>query len=297
MSELQPILWAGCGVMTAFTGLFYKSSLRVKEEGNRIFRTLMTLITFISAWFYVFMALVSPIQSTEGIIYIKWLVTTPMLLYLVSVLEEIPRSTTFILCTLDILTMASGFVAYMFRVPYIQWTMIGVGGFCWGCIVKTFLEYSFHFYKTKLSLILHNRNFTFTVLTLGIITVWSTYPIVTILRYSEVIDQSEEYIGYIVLDFFSKGVFGSILLGTKELEEGIESAFTLFSKSIIRVSPITLEPIQEETDIKVVVDQPKQRRSSIYLYTPPMSDSSTRPGGSSMNYSTSSTRTLVRAEG
>jgi bacteriorhodopsin len=275
---------------------FYDRVLHVKDEANRIFRVLMVLISVIYTFFYLIMAAVAEYSaaSSQTLMELelgKWIVTTPMMIYLVCTLEEIALSHTILLASLVALTNASGYVAILCDNHDILWCMVVFGSACWAHTILSLLYRTFQFYSDKMTT-RHMNNWVFTILVIGTTISWSTYPCVFILGRQGIIGAEAEIIAYTVLDVINKGIFGAILIGAKEVEEGVESSLATFSRSITRVHPVTLEPVVGPVEVKV--ETPKPRRGSIYIYTPPASMKSIGSGNYSVaNYSTGSQRALV----
>jgi bacteriorhodopsin len=286
--------------MGTFSIFFYDRMLHVKDEANRIFRVLMVLISVIYTFFYLIMAAVAEysVVSSQTLIELelgKWVATTPMMIYLICTLEEIVLSHTILLASLTVLTNASGYVAILCNNHDIFWCMLIFGSVCWAYSILSLLYRTFRFYSDRVTT-RHMNNWVFTILVIGMTISWSTYPCVFILCHQGIIGVEAEICVYTVLDIINKGAFGAILIGAKEVEEGVESSLATFSRSITRVHPVTLEPAEPIGPVEIKVETPKPRRGSIYIYTPPASMKSMGAGSgnySIANYSTGSHRALA----
>ena len=300
------VLWAGFVTFGSFGAMFYRTYLRTKDEKNRVFRVLMIIVMMMTQFSYLIEALTYSIEDgltvngydIHAIQYLKWLFTTPILITQIGILEGIETSQIFMLCSLDILTISSGIVANYSQNPLMFYPLFSFGSICWFIVMKILLYRTFNYYNKVVS---HKEmnNWVFTNLVIGIGVSWSIYPVITLLHYTQVIDTDMELIANTVTDVFSKGVFGLILIGAKEVEEGVESTLASLSRTITRVHPINLEPVREENAIAVTIDESgkprRARRASIYLYTPPSSYKSLITSGSTENYSTASNQAVLPA--
>jgi bacteriorhodopsin len=256
----------------------------------------------ITALFYLITALLYSTDLTTPydittLKYIKWLVTTPILITQVGILERIEISNIFLICSFDVLTICAGFAAHYSQVPSMFYPLFAFGCMSWFIVMKSLLYRTFKFYSNKPPTSTQMNNWVFTILVVGMTCVWNMYPVVAILHYTNIFDDEADLIANTVIDVIGKGVFGLVLIGAKEVEEGIESILASLSKSITRVHPTTLEPVKEEEDAVIVhIDEKrprKPRRQSIYLYTPPTSYKSLVGGGSQDSYSSASNRTVL----
>ena len=273
--------WVNVSLYVFFIRIFYKSCKRTQNDINKLFRVLILLIDIISIFTSIIGCLSSYIEIPYSIQYnpiviqyMKWLFTTPLIILCLSLLEHISYPETIMIVSLDILTMVSGLISNLSNNPMLFWSYFGFGCICWSFTNYKLLSHTFNYYSDKIT-IYHINNYVFTILVVGITIIWNIYPIFIILEHLHIISYSDFFIVNIVLDFFSKNIFGVLLIGAKEIEEGIESRLTMLSKSIIKVYPSTLEPVIED-NIKIIVKHTdtKEKRKSIYLYTPPLSETS-----------------------
>lgn len=299
-------IWGGLAIFNFFGLLFYRSYNRVKDENNSIFRSLMILVIVITGFFYLILALSTLVDEPfiigydiELLQYIRWMITTPILIFQIGLLENIPLSNIILLVTFDLITLSCGLMAYYSSSPVIYYPLFIAGTCSWLVIVKFLLNRTFKFYRMYITQRTIN-NWIFTILVIGMIVIWSIYPVVVLLAHLSVLDINQQIIATTILDVLSKGVFGIILVGAKEVEEGIESTMANLSKSITRVHPITLDPVKEDM-VNVELDEKgnrrKPRRGSIYIYTPPISTNTIIDQGSTNTYSSISNVTTLLISG
>lgn len=168
--------------------------------------------------------------------YADWLIATPLLLFDLGKLAGMPFSECFFICFLDALMILSGFFAHNSTDYRAAWPLFAFGCFCealiWGFLLM-------HLIAIRKEHSQSAESKTFTFLAIWTIFLWSAYPILFILSYTHSMDIDTEVCIYMVLDFLAKGVFGMIIVGSRECLEGEFTPLSMFAMGLVGIQPVT----------------------------------------------------------
>ena len=149
----------------------------------------VTAIPAISALKYIFMSSTKDVEkkTAQWAHYVSWFLTTPIMLYLIFSLNNLPLVTMGVLIALNQLMIVAGWFASISKDEKDAWNWFAVGCFAFLPIVYELLTFA--------------KGYSLIVLTL---VTWSLYPVVWYLSKKDMIDTSARNISYSFLDFTSK---------------------------------------------------------------------------------------------
>jgi hypothetical protein len=67
--------------------------------------------------------------------------------------------------------------------------------------------------------------------------IWCAYPLIFVLRWTDVLSGFNESITFVCLDFFAKGLFGVLIVGSREVIEGHNSCEALIAMALMGLKP------------------------------------------------------------
>jgi bacteriorhodopsin len=191
--------------------------------------------------------------------YLKWILTTPVLLGLLASLEKFRPSRIAKLMFLDVIAMVCGYLSYVAATPAIRWLFMGLGMIAWVATLAILIVRTIRFYGGHLVLF-HTTRPMFLLLTAGVAVSWSLYPVVITLHETDVIPLPGVYIAFAILDFVNKGIFGCLLIGTKEIDEGIDSKLAGYAQAAERIVPI------RRSSVPLLTTDPPAGATGITIY-------------------------------
>ena len=149
----------------------------------------VTAIPAISTLKYIFMSGTKDVEkkTAQWAHYVSWFLTTPIMLYLIFSLNNLPLVTMGILIALNQIMILTGWLASISKDEKDIWNWFAVGCFAFLPIVYELLQFT--------------KGYALIVLTL---ITWSLYPVVWYLSKKDTIDTSTRNISYSFLDFTSK---------------------------------------------------------------------------------------------
>ena len=149
----------------------------------------VTAIPAISTLKYIFMSGTKDVEkkTAQWAHYVSWFLTTPIMLYLIFSLNNLPLVTMGILIALNQIMILTGWLASISNDEKDVWNWFAVGCFAFLPIVYELLQFT--------------KGYALIVLTLA---TWSLYPVVWYLNRKDMIDTSTRNISYSFLDFISK---------------------------------------------------------------------------------------------
>lgn len=251
MYEITPVgqgfLWMGTYSMLFFSGIYIKSIFRIEQKTriNYAYRLLLVAIAVITFLCHIATTSIFLTDLRHTIVfdihhieYVIWILTTPLFIILVCLLEKCRPLYTTMLVLADIGMIASGYAAQFSTSDTQFWTLFIFSGCLWSGIVFTLIRKTYFFYYDGLAIKMLYINHTLLSFLVGCIVVsWNVYPIIVILRRNELIDLSTEFILYSIFDLLNKGIYGLLFLGAKEVEEKIQSRLANYTLGLASVLP------------------------------------------------------------
>lgn len=234
----------------------YLNSLYKGTYRDKLYYLNSHIITLTPIIFYLFIILDELFMTQKNNIiqyfYIEWIVSTPLMLKNIGRFTLIPLNYYIYIILLDYLMILCGYISYITTNNILNYVMYGGGCICYIIINILFLR-NLKIFKEKQQInTLKYR--IFNLIYFSIATVWIVYPIIHILLKTNNISINMAINGYIVLDILSKGVFTSLMLGSRELYQIRESYLKKISRKIFRIHPLEINTLQESIEeIKEIV--------------------------------------------
>lgn len=219
--------------------------------------------------------------------FIEWMITTPMLIANTGRILHIRLYKYFLLSAATIGMSFSGYVAHNLENRTAALAIVGAGGLCC-CFVISFLAYIYYRRKRVANsgkdgcVRAQDAPFTLSIAKKIITTmsvIWSFYPIVFICKLCDALTLDEIITIFIALDFLSKGVFTSLILGYYD-QMNRRNSFLKFLMQPVRIFPVQTVPAAlpvaaspssgDIIDIVVTTPQQSPRLQKIMVHSAPI---------------------------
>ena len=210
-------------------------------QASRIYHYITLVVTFCAACSYLVMMAgfmeskpLGPYFDFVWVHYADWVVTTPMLLLDLGMLAGMGKPEVFLLYFFDVLMIGSGYGSQL------AWTSEGMWPlYIYSCVCELLIMVIL---MTHLRMLVVEHDGTaeghaFQFLSVWTFCVWWTYPVLFLLVRYELISYDIESVCYSCLDMLAKGIFGFVLVGSREALEGETTAIALMAMSMIGVKP------------------------------------------------------------
>ncbi len=197
-------------------------------------------------------------------LYIEWIFATPLILTKLGYFTSIPLNSYIYIILLDELMIMSGYVSYITQNNALSYAMFSLGALCYILLNAIYLK------NIKNTIILKQnlRYRLFCGLYYSIVFTWIFYPFIHILLKTNNITQSTAVIVYVTLDILTKGIFTTLLIGSREIYQKHNSWLKILIHKLFRVHPYEINPVQETiediTHIVKIYDK-KENKESITI--------------------------------
>lgn len=229
--ESEVALWVNVAQMSIFASIFGRAAYHSRSKTSVVYHLMSLTVCILAFTAYLMKALRT---ADVWIRYLDWGLATPLLLIDLAFLAGMPAPLVAFLALLDILMVGTGYVAEQASEPAQIWVM-----FCLSTAFFIGILWMLLAYMRKLSIenkgSIEERAFRF--LAVWTTVLWCAYPLIFILFKSSVIDRYVESIIHVVLDFFAKGLFGMILVGSREVLENEHTCEALLAMALLGIRP------------------------------------------------------------
>jgi bacteriorhodopsin len=258
---------SGIGVLGTITLYhLYLNSIFEGTYKDKLYYLNSHIITLIPILIYLIMILDEVILGqvpSLTFFYIDWIITTPLILTKVGYFTSIPLNSYIYIILLDELMIMSGYVSYITPNNALSYAMFSLGGMCYIVINAIYLK------NIKSTIILKQkqnlRYRLFCGLYYSIAFIWIFYPIIHILLKINSITQSTAVIVYVILDILTKGIFTTLLIGSREIYQKHTSWLKNLINKMFHVHPLEINPVQETiediTHIVKIYDKEENKES------------------------------------
>lgn len=248
------------GVLYAY--YVYSSRLYVRLSSEKQIFYINTIITLIPPTIYTYNILNQLAAATAAApppplipnFLIEWSIATPLLLLNITTLCKVRLFKHLILCLFSIGMNVFGYAAYEFRSSLALFSGLVAGGVA-----------CFAYILSQLLLIYYKRNWVFYSDTVAyaryirfmnmmiyvVMSTWTLYPIVFILHGLGSLDELSAIVAFMILDFFSKGVFIANILRHQDMLYAIDT-FTNQTRWPVRGARVAPEGDEGELSIEIL---------------------------------------------
>ena len=179
---------------------------------------------------------------TINYFYIEWLCNTPLILIDLGKLTNIQLDNYIYIILLDHLMLVSGYISYITTNQTLSFIMFGLGSLCYIILFTIYVKNLKIFSNDTRQTKLRSRICYVIYSTMAII--WTLYPIIDILFKTEIIDFKTTSTIFVVIDVLTKGVFTTLMLGSKEIYQARNSKFKTIMFKLFRVHPLEINTVQ-----------------------------------------------------
>lgn len=237
---------SGIGVLGTITLYhLYLNSIFEGTYKDKLYYLNSHIITLIPILIYLIMILneviIGQIQSLIYF-YIDWIITTPLILTKLGYFTSIPLNSYIYIILLDELMIMSGYVSYITQNNALSYAMFSLGSLCYILLNSIFLKNIKPLQKQNL------KNRIFCKLYYSIAFTWIFYPIIHILLKTNNITQNTAISVYVSLDVLTKGIFTTLLIGSREIYQRHNSWLKNLINKLCRVHPYEINPVQESIE-------------------------------------------------
>jgi bacteriorhodopsin len=178
--------------------------------------------------------------------YIEWLCNTPLILIDLGKLTNIKLDHYIYVILLDQLMIISGYVSYITANQTLSFIMFGLGSLCYTILFTIYVKNLKIFSNDVNQARLRSRICYVIYSTMAII--WTLYPVTEILFKTAIIDFTTTSAIFIVLDVLTKGVFTTLMLGSKEIYQTRNSQLKNIMFKLFKVHPLEINTVQPTID-------------------------------------------------
>jgi hypothetical protein len=193
----------------------------------------------------------------------------PLILINVGRYTSIPINSYIYIILLDELMILSGYISYITQNNILGYTMFGLGCMCYLIINVIYIK--------NLKALQERQNLKYRLyraLYCTIALLWSFYPIVHILLKTNIITVGIAIDIYAVLDIFTKGIFTTLLIGSREIYQSHNSCLKNMINKLFKVHPYEINQVQENIeDISDIIRANNKVSITVSEYSPDITDS------------------------
>jgi hypothetical protein len=175
--------------------------------------------------------------------YIDWIITTPLILIKLGYFTSISLNSYIYIILLDELMIMSGYISYITPNSSLSYAMFSIGSLCYILINIIYLKNIKSLEKPP-----NLKQRFFIGLYYSIAFTWIFYSIEHILFKTNNITQNTAEIVYVTLDILTKGIFTTLLIGSREIYQIHNSWLKNLINKMFRVHPYEINPVQESIE-------------------------------------------------
>jgi bacteriorhodopsin len=201
--------------------------------------------------------------------YVKCMFVNPLILINVGRYTSIPINSYIYIILLDELMILSGYISYITQNNILGYTMFGLGCICYLAINIIYIQ---NLKELQQRPNLKYRIFCIIYCTIALL--WSFYPIVHILLKTNIITDDIAIDIYAILDIFTKGIFTTLLIGSREVYQSRNSCLKNMINKLFKIHPFEINQVQESIeDISDIIRVNNKVTITISQYSPDITDS------------------------
>lgn len=234
----EPVLLYINGLLPLYTAIFYACNLLLYLSNG------ISQITFI-------------------IYYTEWAIVTPLFIVSLSHILRLPYKNMLILSLIDVLFILSGASMEVLSDTQLKYIPFTFGSICYvGIFTYLYTKY-IKLNRMPIKSILYNNSITiYKCASIFIISVWSFYPILTLLHHTNTISNETTILTYSILDIISKNIFILLIYYYVLTINNIPHWFDWFTKKKLQIVPL---PLTTTTSTAVMSEEISEEISDLSI--------------------------------